>query len=67
MEQLEVIWESTEVATRKDNEWNVKLFSTGDFYIEVWYFENGSMRGLRSFTSATPLEAYIDQIDLPNF
>ena len=34
MEQLEVIWESTEVATRKDNEWNVKLLVRETFILK---------------------------------
>jgi len=68
MEQAEAVWSGTHIADRQDKEHNILLYQIDGFYVEVYYHrEYNVIRKLRSFSSVTQLEPYLNQIDIKGF
>ena len=66
-EQMEAIWKyAVHLAKREDDIHSYELLQIDNFYIELKHHkEFDSLRGLRTFTTTTPLEPYLDQIEIP--
>lgn len=67
MEQAEALWESEFIADRHDEEHNILLYQRDSFYIEVFHHRQlNVIRRIRSFSSTTQLEPYINNINVIN-
>lgn len=65
MEQIEAVWEGAFIATRKDKEHNILLYQIDSFYVEVFYNQKHKfIRKLRSFSSTSQLEPYLEKINI---
>ncbi len=65
--QAEAIWEhGVHIADRIEGAFKLILYQIESFYVEVWYnpAENSILK-FRSFSSTTPLEPYLEKIDIP--
>ncbi|MDF7813593.1 hypothetical protein [Hymenobacter sp. YC55] len=69
LEQLSIVFtEGTYLAMRRgEKEDRVNLYHLGSFFAEVYYDPQANhLHQCRTFVSTAPLEAYTDQIRLPN-
>ena len=64
-EQGNIVWDGQWLCKRNEEKYEIALYAVSDFYVEAYYnpVEN-RVEGFRAFKSATPLEPYLDQIDL---
>jgi hypothetical protein len=66
-EQIEVIWDSPNIAERIEGEYKIKLFQVDSFYVEIYrHIEHDVLKRIRSFSSTDQLQPYIGQIDVSN-
>lgn len=67
-EQGEALWEhGVHIATRKSMFYTLALYQLEDFYVEVIYDGVANrIKKLKSFSSTTLLEPYLEQISIDN-
>ncbi|MCC9139042.1 hypothetical protein ACFSKU_02225 [Pontibacter silvestris] len=63
------VWEQgTFLGVRLEGEYTLALYHMGHFFCEVWYNSlSDEIALIQGFTSATQLEPYLKQIELPQF
>jgi hypothetical protein len=63
--QLKVLLKLDPIAERKDEKHTYNLYVIDFFYVEVRYgIKDKNRTSLRSFNTTTPLEPYLDLIDI---
>lgn len=65
-DQALTLWESgVFIMNRKEDKYQINLYSLFDFYVEVWYDSMmNSIKKFRTFKAVDVLEPYLDRINL---
>jgi len=64
-EQAEIVWSSSHIGERFDENHTILLYQIDGFYVEVFYHrDDNEIKRFRSFSSVNQLEPYLQRISL---
>jgi hypothetical protein len=64
-EQAEMVWASSNIGQRLDDEHTILLYQVDSFYVEVYYHrEKNMVSKMRSFSNPDQLEPYTMHINI---
>jgi hypothetical protein len=64
-EQAEMVWASTNIGERSDDEHTILLYQVDSFYVEIYYHrENNVISKMRSFSNPDQLAPYTIHLNI---